>query len=226
MLILNILLRLKSNGGPVATRTPDLYRVKVAFLISIRLPAAEMTPRGSDWADYISRARKKPAVAWAGSVRGIHAGSSGHRGGRWHEAVGLPAAIWPHPPPRHPSFAIDGAGGNAQDYRDLILRHAREESQLHHLALPAIHGLQAYQRRFQHQQVGGTRFGDIQGLIQADLGNAAAALARMAPSSKSRRAVALRRYTVFVQSVGARMANILSGGWCKPPTVNSTGLLR
>ena len=26
----------KNNGGPVATRTPDLYRVKVALVISIR----------------------------------------------------------------------------------------------------------------------------------------------------------------------------------------------
>jgi hypothetical protein len=34
--VLNILLRLKTVVGPVATRTPERYRVKVAFSISIR----------------------------------------------------------------------------------------------------------------------------------------------------------------------------------------------
>jgi hypothetical protein len=36
------------DGGPVATRTPDLYRVKVAFLIPICFQAPKMLPRAAN----------------------------------------------------------------------------------------------------------------------------------------------------------------------------------
>jgi hypothetical protein len=50
--MLNILLRLKTVMGPVATPTTERYRVKVAFLISIRFQPPEallrqaVLPRG------------------------------------------------------------------------------------------------------------------------------------------------------------------------------------
>ena len=57
------------------------------------------------------------------------------------------------PGARHPPFTIDGAGRNAQHFRDLVLGHSREESHLYYLALAAVHLLQARQRLFEHQQV-------------------------------------------------------------------------